>query len=189
MWTELFDLQIPLLEKVLRGILVYLLMLVMIRLNGKRGLASMNSMDFVVLFLLAAAVGDAMIGLDTSVAGGAVTVITLVATNWAVNRLSDRVAWVRRLVEGKPTTVIEDGDILDGALRRLGIRPSELDHAIRSQQGDAIEEVQHGELTPSGQFVLSLKREEQSATKGDAEALQARLERIEALLAESLGRR
>lgn len=189
MWSEIFVSDIPLLESIVRAVVVYAVILVLIRISGKRGLASMNSMDFVVLFLLAGAVGDALIGDDTSVTSGAVGAVTLVVVNWAVNRLTDHVPWARRLIEGTPTTVISDGEVSESALRKLGMRKGELDHAIRSQQGDSIEEVEHGELTPNGQFVLSLKPEEESATKGNVAALEERLERIESMLAESLGRR
>ena len=68
------------------------------------------------------------------------------------------------------------------ALRRLGMRTSELDHAIRSQHGDDLREIEHGELTPSGQFVLTLKPDEQSSTKADIAALDQRLQRIESML-------
>lgn len=189
MWSEILVSDVLLLERVLRSVLVYAVILVLVRIIGKRGMASMNSMDFVVLFLLAGTVTDAIIGADTSVTGAAVAAITLVVVNWVINRLTDRVLWIRRLVEGTPTTVISDGEVSRSALRKLGMRYSELDHAIRSQQGDSIEEVQHGELTPSGQLVLSLKTEEQSATKGDVATLGERLQRIESMLAESPGRR
>jgi len=53
MWNEIFVLQVPLVEKVVRVILVYVLITLLVRLGGKRGLATMNTMDFVVLFLLA----------------------------------------------------------------------------------------------------------------------------------------
>jgi uncharacterized membrane protein YcaP (DUF421 family) len=82
----------------------------------------------------------------------------------------------------KTTTVIEHGQVVRPALRRLGLRTSELDHAIRSQHGDDLDEIDHGELTPSGQFVLTLKPEEQSSTKADIADLTARLRQIEELL-------
>jgi uncharacterized membrane protein YcaP (DUF421 family) len=87
-----------------------------------------------------------------------------------------------RLLEGRPTTVIEGGQVVQGALQKLGLRTSELDHAIRSQHGDNLEEIEHGELTPSGRFVLTLKPDEQSSTKADIAALEQRLQHIEAML-------
>lgn len=100
------------------------------------------------------------------------------AVRWFI-RASPRAA---RVLEGRPTTVIEHGRVVQSALRRLGLRTSELDHAIRSQHGDDLDEIDHGELTPSGQFVLTLKSEEQSSTKADIARLTARLHHIEELL-------
>lgn len=77
--------------------------------------------------------------------------------------------------------MIEGGQVVQGALQKLGLRTSELDHAIRSQHGD-LEEIEHGELTPSGRVVLTLKPDEQSSTKADIAALEQRLQHIEAML-------
>jgi uncharacterized membrane protein YcaP (DUF421 family) len=65
----MFVLQVPLLEKVLRTVLVYSLILVLVRLGGKRGLATMNTLDFIVVFLLASVVQNALIGDDDTVTG------------------------------------------------------------------------------------------------------------------------
>jgi uncharacterized membrane protein YcaP (DUF421 family) len=181
-WNDLFVPQLPLLERVLRIVLVYALLVVLVRLGGKRGLATMNTLDFVVVFLLAGVVENATIGDDTSVVGGAVSAVTLVAASRVVRRLIDTSPLAQRLLEGRPTTVIEHGQVVQGALRKLGLRTSELDHAIRSQHGDDLEEIEHGELTPSGRFVLTLKPDEQSSTKADIAALARRLEHIEAML-------
>ncbi len=187
MWNEVFALQVPLLEKVIRTVLVYVLIVVLVRLFGKRGLASMNTLDFVVVFILATTVESALLGEDTSILGGVVSAVTLVTVNLAFDRFIDAVPLAQRVFEGKPTTIIEDGKPVRSALRKLGLRTSELEHAIRSQQGDNLEEIEHGELTPSGQFVLTLKPEEQSSTKGDVAALERRLERIESLLSARVG--
>ena len=68
------------------------------------------------------------------------------------------------------------------ALRHLGLRRSELDHAVRMQNGDNVAQVERGSLEPGGQLVLTLKHSEQSATKADIADVAARLSRIEALL-------
>jgi uncharacterized membrane protein YcaP (DUF421 family) len=181
-WKEIFVLQVPLLEKVLRTVLVYSLILVLVRLGGKRGLATMNTLDFIVVFLLASVVQNALIGDDDTVTGGAIGAIVLITLNRAVRWLIRTSPPAARILEGRPTTVIEHGRIVQPALRRLGLRTSELDHAIRSQHGDDLDEIDHGELTPSGQFVLTLKPEEQSSTKADIADLTARLRHIEELL-------
>jgi uncharacterized membrane protein YcaP (DUF421 family) len=102
--------------------------------------------------------------------------------NTGVRKLIRTSPLTGRILEVLPTTVIDHGRVVQPALRKLGLRKSELDHAIRSQHGDGLDEIEHGELTPSGQMVLTLKPGEQSATKADIESLNERLHRIEDLL-------
>jgi uncharacterized membrane protein YcaP (DUF421 family) len=183
MWHAMFAEQIPLTEKILRTIIVYALIAVLFRLTGKRGMASMNTFDFVVIFLLSNVVQNAVIGNDTSLTGGIVGAVTLVTVNELVNRLITASATAARIFDGKPTTVISDGHVVEPALRRLGLRRSEIDHAVRLENGDDVSEVAVGRLEPGGQLVLTLKAAEQSATKADIAELTSRLGQIEHLLA------
>ena len=182
MWHAIFMEQIPFTEKILRTVLVYALIAVLFRLTGKRGLSNMSTFDFVVIFLLSNVVQNAIIGNDTSVTGGVVGAVTLVAVNAVVNRVVASNTTAARIFDGKPTTVIRDGHVIQRALVHLGLRRSEIDHAVRVQNGDDVGEVADGVLEPGGQLVLSLKPSEQGATKGDVAALRDQLSRIESLL-------
>ena len=182
MWHDLFVQQLPWTEKVLRTVLVYALLVVLFRLTGKRGLASMNTFDVIVVFMLGNVVQNAVIGNDDSVTGGAIGAVTLVAVNALVNRLVVVSPLAQRLFEGTPTTVIRDGRVVPGALRRLGLQRTELEHAVRVQNGDDVAQVDHAELEPGGQLLLTLKDDEQGATKADVAELLARLARVEDLL-------
>ena len=79
MWHSMFAVQIPILEKILRTVLVYATILILFRLVGKRDLATLNLFDFVVLFLLSNVVQNAIIGNDTSLLGGIIGAVTLPA--------------------------------------------------------------------------------------------------------------
>jgi uncharacterized membrane protein YcaP (DUF421 family) len=182
MWHSMFADQVPILEKVLRTILVYATILVLLRLAGKRDLATINMFDFVVLFLLSNVVQNAIIGSDNSLTGGAVGAVTLVAVNALLNRwisVSDRAA---RILEGKATIIIKNGKFIPQAAKRLSLRPGDLDQAIRVQNGDDISEIATGRIEPTGRLVLSLKHEEQNASKADIAALTSRLKAIEAAI-------
>jgi uncharacterized membrane protein YcaP (DUF421 family) len=184
MWHDLFTEQIPWTEKILRTVIVYALLAVVFRLTGKRGLANLNTFDFIVIFLLSNVVQNAVIGNDNSLIGGILGAVTLVLVNAGINRLVAVNRTAARIFEGHGTAVISHGRIVDSAVRRLGLRASELDHAVRLQNGDDIAQVESGRLEPSGQLVLTLKPEEQGATKADIAALNAKLDRLEALLSE-----
>jgi uncharacterized membrane protein YcaP (DUF421 family) len=182
MWHDMFAVQIPIAEKILRTIAVYALIVVLFRLSGKRGLANLNTFDFVVIFLLSNVVQNAIIGNDDSLLGGVIGAVTLIAVNTVVNRLlasSDRAV---RVIEGKPTTVVKDGKPIARALHHLALRPSEIEHAVRLQNGDGISDVAEARLDPDGQLIVKLKAVEQNATRADIRALETRLAAIEELL-------
>jgi uncharacterized membrane protein YcaP (DUF421 family) len=182
MWHAMFAEQIPFTEKILRTIIVYALIVVLFRLTGKRGMANLSTLDFVVVFLLSNVVQNAVIGNDNSVTGGIIGAITLVAVNAAVDRLIVVSPAAEAIFDGRATTVIKDGHVRVRALRRMGLRRSEIDHAVRLQNGDDVSQVETGNLEPGGQLVLTLKHAEQGATKADIAELVDRLGRIERLL-------
>ena len=179
MWHAIFVTQIPVLEKIVRTVLVYATIVVLFRLGGKRGLATLNTLDFVVIFLLSNVVQNAIIGNDNSVTGGAIGAATLVAINAAVNRLAARSAVIARWFEGSPTTVIADGRPVRREIRRLALRRGDLEQAVRLQNGEAINDVATGVLEPSGHLIITLKPSEHSATKGDIDQVLGRLASLE----------
>jgi uncharacterized membrane protein YcaP (DUF421 family) len=182
MWHAMFVEQIPFTEKILRTVLVYALIALLFRLSGKRGLANLSTFDFVVIFLLSNVVQNAVIGNDTSLTGGVIGAVTLVVVNAVVNRVVASNATAARLFDGRATTVIRDGHVIQRALVHLGVRRSELDNAVHMQNGDDVSEIQDGILEPGGQLVLTLKRADQSATHADVAQLRDQLSRIEDLL-------
>jgi uncharacterized membrane protein YcaP (DUF421 family) len=187
MWHDMFAEQIPLDEKILRTVIVYSVLAVLFRFTGKRGLANLNTFDFIVIFLLSNVVQNAVIGDDNSLIGGIVGAVTLVVVNAALNRLIALSPLAGRVFEGHATVVIRDGHVVGCALRRLGLRHSEIDQAVRLQNGDNIAEIADGRLEPGGQLILTLKDSEQNCTKADIAALTDRLARIEALLSTRAG--
>ncbi|WP_205862839.1 DUF421 domain-containing protein [Planosporangium thailandense] len=179
----MFAVQVPVLEKVLRTILVYATIVLLFRLTGKRGLAQLNTLDFTVLFLLSNVVQNAVIGNDTSFSGGAIGAVTLVATSNALNWLIAHSGRAARVLEGTPTTVIADGRPVMREMRRLALRPEEIAHAVRMQHGDDLADVATGVIEPSGQLMVTLKPAERTATRHDIEDVLDRLTRLETRIA------
>jgi uncharacterized membrane protein YcaP (DUF421 family) len=157
MWHSMFVEQIPLAEKILRTVIVYALIAVLFRLTGKRGLAALSTFDFVVIFLLSNVVQNAVIGNDTSLIGGIIGAVTLVTVNTMVNRLIAISPRAARIFDGKATTVIAGGHLVVSALQRLGLRRSELDHAVRLQNGDDVTQVERGSLVVCKAACFSLR--------------------------------
>ncbi|HEU5005459.1 MAG TPA: YetF domain-containing protein [Jatrophihabitantaceae bacterium] len=182
MWHDMFAQEIPFDEKLIRTVAIYALVAVLLRATGKRGLSGLNSLDVVVMFLLSNVVQNAIIGPDNSITGGIIGAVTLVVVNSVVNRAALRSDRFSRIFDGRDTPVIVNGRVDERAVRRLGLRRHDLDHAVRLQNGDDLRQVESGVFDPGGQLILSLKESAQGATKRDVEELRAQLNRIEQLL-------
>ncbi|MGC5628666.1 YetF domain-containing protein [Georgenia sp. Z1344] len=175
---ELLVMEIPPVDKVLRTIGVYLAVVLVVRVAGKRMLAQMNSLDLVVVLLLSEAIQNAIIGDDFSVSGAVLGVVVLVATNAGLERLAARWGWARTLLEGRSTVLIEDGRIDDAALHRLGMTREELAIALRVQGADSAAEVEKATITQGGQVGVDIRPEEQSASRADLERAVAELREL-----------
>src|SRR6266571_9304412 len=107
-----------LLQIVLRTGVIYLLVLIGIRISGKREVGQMTPFDLVLLLLLSNSVQNAMTGPDTSLAGGAVAATVLLGLNYLVAELSGLNRRFRRMVQGSPSLLIHDGDLLLDHLKK-----------------------------------------------------------------------
>jgi uncharacterized membrane protein YcaP (DUF421 family) len=134
MWHHIFDLQLTVGEKVLRALLIYVFLIVALRMIGKRELGQANTLDLIVLLLVANAVQNGIIGNDDTVTGAVIGAATLFAVNELVTRTSYAIPFLSRIVEGEPTGLIVHGKPVRAALRRAGISLSEL-RAIARRQG------------------------------------------------------
>jgi uncharacterized membrane protein YcaP (DUF421 family) len=159
MWHDLFDLQLTVGEKVLRAVLVYVFLVVALRVVGKRELGQANTLDLVVLLLVANAVQNGIIGNDDTVTGAFIGAATLFAVNELVTRTSYALPFLSHALEGEPTPLIVNGRPLRATLRRTGISLSEL-RAIARRQGFAdLGEVHTAILETNG--VVSMFREDE----------------------------
>ena len=186
MFSELFDMDISVGDKVLRTVAVYAGILLLLRLGGRRDLAQLSTFDLVVVLLLSNVVQNAIIGPDNSLAGGLLGAVVLLVVNAAWSRLVGLSPKAVRWAEGAPVTVVSDGKFLDRALWREGIRRADLDRALRMQGADHVGEVDTAVLNPGGSVVVKLREAEQNASVGDLDALRRHLDealaRIEARL-------
>ena len=107
LWGDMFHLGLPVLEKVLRPVIVYVFLIVGLRLAGKRELAQLNPFDLVVLLTLSNTVQNAIIGDDNSITGGLIGAGTLLALNYLVVRFLYEHQGLERLVEGDADLLIE----------------------------------------------------------------------------------
>jgi len=157
MWGEIFTLGAPVIEKILRPILVYFFLVVALRVFGKRELAQLNPFDLVVLLSLSNTVQNAIIGNDNSLSGGLIGALALLAMNYLVVRFLFRHRRLYQIFEGKPTTLVEHGKIVKTALARELLTRSELMTVLHRQGFDSLEEVDRCVLEPGGTFYIQRK--------------------------------
>ena len=159
MWQHIFDLQLSVGEKVVRAVLIYLFLIVALRVVGKRELGQTNTLDLVVLLLVANAVQNGIIGDDISVTGAVIGALTLFAINELFNRAAYSSSFVSGLLEGDPSTLIQKGKPLPRELRRQGISLPELRSIARRQGFDDLGEVETAILETNGVVTMFRKGE------------------------------
>jgi len=120
-----------LLQIVMRTGVIYLLVLIGVRLSGKREVGQMTPFDLTLLLLLSNSVQNAMTGPDTSLLGGAVAAGTLLILNYLVADVSGLSRRFRRVIEGEPSLLIHDGKIIESHMAREHVSMDELHRALR----------------------------------------------------------
>jgi uncharacterized membrane protein YcaP (DUF421 family) len=154
MFDHMFQLPLPILEKILRPILVYLVLIVLLRVFGKRELAQLNPFDLVVLLSLSNTVQNAIIGDDNSVTGGAIGALTLLSVNWLVVRMLYGSPKMNRTLGGTARVLVANGVIDQHALRKELLTEEELLAVVRRQGFDNMNDVVNCVLEPNGVFFV-----------------------------------
>ena len=157
-WTNMFVLGVPIAEKILRPIIVYVFLIIGLRLSGKRELAQLNPFDLIVLLTLSNTVQNAIIGNDNSVSGGIIGAASLLAVNYLVVRFLYDHRKIDQLVEGSPDVLIENGKVHEHKLKRELITKEELAAAARKQGFDSLSEVQQCVLEPGGTLSFTARK-------------------------------
>jgi uncharacterized membrane protein YcaP (DUF421 family) len=154
MIPDMFHLALPVMEKVARPIAVYVFLVIVLRIFGKRELAQLNPFDLVVLLTLSNTVQNAIIGDDNSVTGGMIGAFTLVFVNYLVVRFLFGHRRLDQIVEGKPTELVRNGKPIKKNLAKELITIAELEVVARRQGFSAIHELRSCILEPGGTFVM-----------------------------------
>lgn len=139
-----------LLDVALRTSVVYVALLVGLRLTGTRQLGQMSTFDLVLLLIIANAVQNAMVGPDTSLAGGLVAAGVLIGWHRVVDWLRLRSRGFARVLAGEGIMLIHNGKILDAHCRRAGVTRDELQQALREHGVASVHDVMVAVLEPDG---------------------------------------
>ena len=169
---DLVHFGLPWWDKVVRTLGVYLGLIVLLRVAGKRQLAQLTTLDLIVLLLLSNVVQNAIIGNETSLPGGLFGAAVLIAANYLLARLAFRQGWLSWLLKGTGTTLFEHGDVKERNLEHELMTRQELVSALR-REGLELDDVERVDLEPEGTFSAQPK------PKPDIEDVMAALRRIE----------
>lgn len=167
---------LPIWEKILRAIAVYVFLIVGLRLSGKRELAQLNPFDLVVLLTLSNTVQNAIIGNDNSISGGLIGASALLLVNYLVVRFMFFHPKLERAIEGHPVSLVDSGKVKEDKLRQELISVSELRAAAHRQGFESLKDVESAVLEPGG--VISFLRKEPSTEAARFHEVLARLDEL-----------
>jgi uncharacterized membrane protein YcaP (DUF421 family) len=129
MWT----LSVAWWELIVRSIIVYAVLIVLLRITGKRQVGQLAPFDLVLLLVLSNAVQNAMNGGDNSVTGGVISAVTLISLNFLTGWLTYRSKRLEVLIEGQPEVLIHNGKLFEAVMARAQLTHHELNAALRQE--------------------------------------------------------
>lgn len=153
----MFDMDLPWWEFIVRGAVVYLVLLVMVRISGRRTVGQFTPFDLLVVMLLSEAVSNSLSGGDDSLSGGLIIAATLIALNTLVAVMS---AYSRRmsvLLDGTAVLIGRDGVFFDKVVRHCRITAEDLDQALRAA-GCERSDMQCAFLEADGEITIQKKK-------------------------------
>lgn len=146
----MFRLSIPWWEFLIRGAVVYVFLIVLLRLTGKRQVGQLAPFDLVLLLVLSNAVQNSMNAGDNSLIGGLISATTLVFANWLVGFATYRNKKLEALIEGRPLVIVHHGQLLEKAMSQAQLTHHELNTALRQAGVSCTEDVYSAILENNG---------------------------------------
>ena len=151
----MFNLSIPWTEFIVRAVVVYVFLIVILRVTGRRQVGQLAPFDLVLLLVLSNAVQNSMNGGDNSLLGGLVSAATLVALNWVVGVLTYRSKRLEALIEGRPQVLIHNGSLFEDVMRNARLTHHELNAALRRGGCATVEDVHTAILENNGSISVT----------------------------------
>jgi len=153
MWHSI----LPWWEFILRGLIVYIFLVVILRLSGKRQVGQLAPFDLVLLLVLSNAVQNAMNGGDNSITGGVISATTLIVANGIAGRITYKSKKLEGLIEGRPEILIHNGQLFADIMKREQLTHHEVNVALRAAGCACVEEVHYAILENTGQITVHPK--------------------------------
>ncbi|MEN2394285.1 DUF421 domain-containing protein [Pseudomonas halotolerans] len=145
-------------DSVLRAAAIYMALLVLFKIAGRRSLADITTFDFVLLMIIGEATQQALLGDDFSLTNSLMVIVTLIAIDVGLSLLKQRSQWVSQLIDGGPTIIVEDGRILKARMRHARLIEEDIMEAARSSQGiERLEQIRFAIIERNGKISVIAK--------------------------------
>ncbi len=145
-------------DSVLRAAAIYVALLVLFKIAGRRSLAEITTFDFVLLMIIGEATQQVLLGDDFSLTNSLMVIVTLIAIDVGLSLLKQRSQWVSQLIDGGPTIIVEDGRILKARLRHARLIEEDIMEAARSSQGiETLEQIKFAIIERNGKISVIAK--------------------------------
>jgi uncharacterized membrane protein YcaP (DUF421 family) len=146
-------------DSVIRGLVVYCVLLVIFRIAGKRSLAQITTFDFILLLIISESIQQAMIDADNSITNAFLIVTTLVAIDIGLSVVTQRSSRFKKLLDDVPMILVENGVVLRDRLQLSRVAEADILHAARELQGlERLEQVKYAVLERNGEITIVPKQ-------------------------------
>ena len=150
--------EVGVVEKVVRSFVVYVFLLVVFRMTGKRQVGALTPFDLIVLLIVSNVLQNAMIGPDNSVFGGLLGACTIFGANSLVARLTFYSRRLEKVIDGTPTRLVHDGQVDEQAMRRELVTRAELHAALREAGLFDVSQARFAMLEATGKITAGARR-------------------------------
>ena len=142
-------------DSVLRASAMYVALMVLFKIAGRRSLAELTTFDFILLMIIGEATQQALLGDDFSLTNSMVVIVTLIAIDVGLSLLKQRSVWVSRLIDGEPTIIVENGKLLQRRMRLARLVEADVMEAARSSQGiETLDEIKFAIIERNGKISI-----------------------------------
>ena len=146
----MLTISVPWWELVVRGLVVYVFLILLLRLTGKRQIGQLSPFDLVLLLILSNAVQNSMNAGDNSLIGGLISATTLVAVNYLVGLITFKSKKLETIIDGRPQVLIHDGVLFEDVMNEAKLTRRELDATLRQSGHFEIKDVKLAILENNG---------------------------------------
>ncbi len=148
-------------DAVLRAGAIYLVLLLIFRITGKRSLAQITTFDFVLLLVIGEATQQALLGNDFSITNAVIVIVTLLGLDLGLSLVQSRFPWLGPWLDDVPLVLVEHGQVLQKRMDKSRISEADILHAARSTQGlERLDQIRYAVLERTGEISIIPKQQE-----------------------------